>query len=273
MLQPSAIPQMLLQLQQTELQQALPYLEQGLFGLEVVGFAAPQVLDGDWEEKLRDLEPLCRRLPGPISMHGPFLDLSPASPEPRLRALTRERYRHALQIAKALGARYLVLHTQFNPNLRQPTYPTLWLEQNLQFFSDLLPSILDAGTTVVLENMWDPHPDHLAKLLAALPKEQFAACLDAGHAHLHSQAGYRAWVEALGERLQYIHLSDNHGDWDEHLALGQGTVDFHGLTEAVRATERQPWYVFEVKLWSDVQASLRHLGWDEALREVQSDGQ
>lgn len=272
-MQSRAIPQMLLQLQGNELQQALPYLQQGRFGLEVVGFAAPQVLDGDWEERLRQLQPICRSIPGPISMHGPFLDLSPASPEPRLRALTRERYRHALRIAQAIGARYLVLHTQFNPNLRQPTYPDLWLEQNLRFFTDLQPAIVESGTTIVLENMWDPYPEHLAELLAALPAEQFAACLDAGHAHLHSQVGYRSWIEALGDRLQYVHLSDNHGDWDEHLALGQGTVDFFGLTEAMRAAGRQPWYVFEVKLWSDVQASLRHLGWDEGLQGVQSDGQ
>lgn len=269
---PSAIPQLLLQLQRTELQQALPYLEHGIFGLEVVGFAAPQVLDGDWEERLRQLQPICRSVPGPISMHGPFLDLSPASPEPRLQALTRERYRHALQIAQALGARYLVLHTQFNPNLRQPTYPALWLEQNLRFFTDLLPAIVDAGATIVLENMWDSHPDHLAQLLAALPKEQFAACLDAGHAHLHSQVGYRSWIEALGDRLQYIHLSDNHGDWDEHLALGQGTVDFPGLLDGLRSIQSQPWFVFEVKLWSEVQQSLRHLGWDRVLREVRNDG-
>lgn len=254
--------QVLIQLQGVELSHALPHLEQGRLGLEVVGFASPQVLDGGWEQQVAELQPLCRRLPGPISMHGPFLDLSPASPEPRLRALTKERYRHALCIAKGLGARYLVLHSQFNPNLRQPTYPKLWLEQNLRFFDDLLPEIEAAELTILLENMWDSCPDHLARLLQALPSQWFAACLDAGHAHLHSAVGWQNWVETLGERLRYVHLSDNHGDWDEHLALGQGNVDFSGLLQTLQDYGRRPWFVLEVRLWSEVQQSLRYLGWD-----------
>jgi len=150
--------QLLLQLRGQELAAAMPLLESGRFGLEVGDFASPQLLDGDWQAKLEELRPLCRRLPGPITLHGPFLDLSPASPEPRMLALTRERYRQALHIAKEIGARYLVLHSQFNPNIWEPHYPRLWREGSLRFFTELLPEIAAAGVTVLLENVSGSKP-------------------------------------------------------------------------------------------------------------------
>jgi putative AdoMet-dependent methyltransferase len=255
--------QVLLQLMGDELAQALPWLERGEFGLEVLDFASPALLEGDWMARLGELQALCRRLPGPISMHGPFLDLRPASPEPRLRDLTRQRYRQALEIAHELDARYLVLHTQFDPNVSQPNYPQLWLEGTLGFFRELLPEIKAAGTTILLENMWDRRPDVLAELLQQLPPEQFAACLDVGHAHLHSAVGWADWISALGERLVYVHLSDNEGEWDQHLPLGRGTIRFPDFLPALQELKRDPWFVLEVKRWREAQESLAHLGWWE----------
>jgi sugar phosphate isomerase/epimerase len=257
--------QALLQLRGAELRKALPYLQRGTFGLEVGDFASPQLLDGNWQQQLQDLRPLLQGLPGPLTMHGPFLDLSPASPEPGLRRLTSERYRLALQIAGALRARYLVLHTQWNPNLRQPDYRERWVEGNCRFWEDLLPAVEEAGTTVLFENMWDAAPDHLVQLLDRLPAGRFAACLDAGHASIFSPLTWQSWAQVLGERLAYVHLSDNHLGWDQHLALGQGSIDFSRLLRALDQQNLHPWLVLEVPGFSDVEDSLEHLGWGHLL--------
>ncbi len=258
-MQLASVWQIQLQLRGAELEQAWPYLDKGLFGLEVIDFASPQVLNDNWSERLQELQALYAQLPGPISLHGPFLDLSPASPDPMLRQLTKHRYLQALKIAQALGARYLVLHSQFNPNLRDPSYPVRWLAGTRQFFLDLLPAIEAAQTTIVLENMWDPCPDHLAALLHELPAEQFAACFDIAHANLFSPVPVAGWVNTLGDRLAYVHLSDNHGGYDEHLTLGAGSVDLAALLAALRARQLQPWFVLEVKRWEEVKNSLAHL--------------
>lgn len=261
----------LVQLRGEELQLALPHLRRGALGLEIGAFASPRLLDGDWRPHLRELQSVVQDLPGPLTMHGPFLDMSPASPEPRLRELTAERYRLALQIAGELGARHLVLHTQWNPNLRQPDYPQLWREGNLRFFEALLPAIEASGTTILFENMWDPGPDQLLSLLEQLPAGHFAACLDTGHAHLFSQLTWQGWVRALGERLAYLHISDNHGGWDQHLPAGAGGIDYPALFAALNQQQLRPWVVLEVPRWADVQSSLRHLGWCHLLSEP-SDG-
>ena len=254
-------PNYLIQLKGDELQRALPDLYRGSCGLEVAAFSSPRLLAADWRGELAKWQSICQNIPGLISVHGPFLDLSPASPEPGLRLLTAKRYRQALTVAKALQARYLVLHTQFNPNLTQPDYPGLWLEANLQFFERLLPEIEDAGVMVVLENVFDQRPAHLAQLLGGLPVTHFGACLDAGHAHLYSQVAWGQWVGELGERLAYIHLSDNRGVWDEHLALGQGTVDVLGLLDTLQASHSHLPCVLEVGSFAEVKQSLKFLDW------------
>ncbi len=55
--------------------------------------------------------------------------------------------------------------------------------------------------------------------------------LDTGHANIGAPAGSRLLelLERFGNRLGHIHISDNLGKRDDHLAVGQGTVDFSTL--------------------------------------------
>jgi len=205
--------------------------ESGRLGVEVSDFGYPSVLNGEWAERLS----LYREAPALrlVSVHGPFLDLNPTSPEPGVAELTRARYLLAVRIAGELGAGRLVLHTQFNANLRLPRYPARWVEENVRFWSGLLPVLEAARVTVTLENMWDPCPDYIAELLDRVASPHLAACLDVGHAHLFSRVPVRQWVRALGPHLVHVHLSDNSGGWDEHLAVGDGSVDFEAFFAAL----------------------------------------
>lgn len=254
-------PQVLLQLRDTELEQAESLLIQGQLGLEILDFANPALLAGDWEKKLEEMVVRRKQWAGPITLHGPFLDLSPASPDPGLRDLTLHRYRQALYIANKLQASHVVFHTQYNPNVREQAYLSRWLAASARFWSDLLSETEASDVTVVLENMWDPYPDHIASLLAAVNNPRLCSCLDVAHAHLFSQVPLTRWVDALGEKLIYIHLSDNRGQWDEHLPLGEGTIDFDALVGAIVRRGLRPWYVLEVPSFGGAMDSLRFMGW------------
>jgi len=48
------------------------------------------------------------------------------------------------------------------------------------------------------------------------------------------------WVQVLGPYLRQLHLHDNRGEEDEHLALGQGSIDFKSLFGALKTTIRRP---------------------------------
>lgn len=60
------------------------------------------------------------------------------------------------------------------------------------------------------------------------------ACADIGHARL-LPGGVTAFVTALGNRIDYVQLTDNDGVVDQHLPLGAGTVDIAEMTAALQS--------------------------------------
>ena len=57
--------------------------------------------------------------------------------------------------------------------------------------------------------------------------------LDTGHAHVNGW-DIPAVVKALGKRLVACHLHDNSGQGDEHLPIGQGSIDWRGYFKAIK---------------------------------------
>ena len=75
--------------------------------------------------------------------------------------------------------------------------------------------------------------DALLRLMDAVGDENFGALLDT--AHLHAQKEILPLsVEKLGNRIYYVHVSDNDGRVNEHLGLGKGTIDWRGVFVALK---------------------------------------
>ena len=51
-----------------------------------------------------------------------------------------------------------------------------------------------------------------------------SVCFDIGHAHTSGQVG--RMVELFGDRIRNIHIHDNMGEKDDHLTIGDGSIDF-----------------------------------------------
>lgn len=62
---------------------------------------------------------------------------------------------------------------------------------------------------------------------------QAGALLDTGHAHVNGWDLAQV-VQALGARLHACHIHDNDGAGDEHLPVGQGTIDWTAYFAAVK---------------------------------------
>jgi sugar phosphate isomerase/epimerase len=67
--------------------------------------------------------------------------------------------------------------------------------------------------------------DHVAE-------DNFGAVLDTAHQHAQKEI-LPLSVEKLGPRIMYLHVADNDGKVNEHRALGEGTVDWAGVFEAL----------------------------------------
>jgi sugar phosphate isomerase/epimerase len=70
--------------------------------------------------------------------------------------------------------------------------------------------------------------DAMLRLFDAIPDRNFGAVLDTGHQNAQKEI-LPLSVEKLGDRIFYVHVSDNDGRTNHHLPLGQGTIDWEGV--------------------------------------------
>ena len=74
-------------------------------------------------------------------------------------------------------------------------------------------------------------------------------CIDAGHAHLSHDAGREPvceYLERYADPMVHLHLHDNAGERDEHLAPGEGTIDWQRALATLTARGYSGTAVLEV---------------------------
>lgn len=71
--------------------------------------------------------------------------------------------------------------------------------------------------------------------------------LDVGHAFIENRLrGVRDYVDAFGDRLAHVHMHDNHGKQDEHLALGKGKINAREVIRLLKEVNYDRTITFEV---------------------------
>jgi sugar phosphate isomerase/epimerase len=75
--------------------------------------------------------------------------------------------------------------------------------------------------------------DALLRLMDAVDADNFGAILDTAHQHAQKEI-LPLSVEKLGGRIYAVHAADNDGQTNQHAAVGQGTVDWDGLFQALK---------------------------------------
>lgn len=228
-------------------------------GIEVQHFADGQTLDNTWREKLKEIQTALKDFNGVISMHGPFDGLDPGAWDPQIRAVSRGRYTHAIQVADQLGARIIVFHNWYNPDLRFHGGVPRWAERRAPAWADLARAAEKYGMTLVLENVWEPTPEAQIALLDMVNSPNLKACLDTGHANMTGVTSLEQWIAQLGERLVYVHAHNNSGKSDDHWPLGRGTLEMRSVLKFLEARKQAPRVCLEMKNSPDQIESLKFL--------------
>lgn len=203
-------------------------LEKTGCGVETIRFSVGDNLD-DFSRQLREARRELQDLGQPaLILHGPFLDLNPASYDSRIRQVTRERMEQAYRAAQLLGAEKIVFHSGRIP---ATVYLEGWADRITEYFEDFLRG--KRGIQVLLENVFDPEYTGLLQAAEQIGHPDFGLCLDLGHAHCFSGYPAEEWAEKLGSHIRHVHVHDNDGSRDAHLALGRGSVPFAAAAAAV----------------------------------------
>ncbi len=200
-----------------------------------------------------------------VTLHGPFSDLSPGSPDPGIRDWTRHRFEQTLRAVECLKPGTVVCHAGYESrryqDIRDP-----WIEKSLETWSWLAGELEMNQCRLMIENTYEEHPQDIQPLFEGLADLGVGFCLDMGHQSAFGSAPLEAWLKMLGPYLGQVHLHDNHGTGDEHLAPGKGSIDFTPLFEMLGAEGAEPPVITlephrEEDLWPGLQYLERVWPW------------
>ncbi len=229
--------------------------------IQVYGYN-PDLLDGDWPTLVEHHRRLLKGFPGEIALHGAFYDMSSASEDRQIVHITRERYLLNLRIAAELGARHVVFHANYLPWVRNARYLRRWTQRQVEFWTEMGAEAERLGLVIVLENMWEPSPDLIGRILDRVDSPSVAACLDVGHAYLYSDSiPITGWLARLQDRLAHCHINNHRGVEDEHLPLDApgGVIDYSFVLPLLWALPSPPLISLEMEGLDDLERSLRFI--------------
>ena len=165
--------------------------------------------------------------------------LSTADLTESLRRASVMEMHDSMAVAAVLGAKKVVLHPSMAAGMGAFVLDTV-----KGYLFDFLAEMVDAARrldlTICLENMFPRcrigvAPEDFEPIFEAFPALKMT--LDTGHANIDDRRGRRlkGLVERFGGRIGHLHISDNRGRTDDHLAVGQGTVGFAELVRRLKA--------------------------------------
>jgi sugar phosphate isomerase/epimerase len=236
-------------------------------GIEMMAFAYPDVLDGNWRTTVDEYKRLLTPIRGMITMHGPFFDMAPGSLDNRINELVASRYCQAIDIGEELGAQIIVFHANFISAILNDDYRTGWQKRNIIFFEKIAEYASQHNIIVAVENMWEFDPDIIVDILKVINHPHLRACLDVGHAHLFSKVPFDTWLATVEPWLIHAHINNNDGKLDIHRALPDGVLNYTQILEELRALPNPPSMTLEMDKVQDMAASLPYF----AVSRVSSD--
>ncbi|HET7481283.1 MAG TPA: sugar phosphate isomerase/epimerase family protein [Actinomycetota bacterium] len=159
-----------------------------------------------------------------------------ASPFKELRQQARDLYRRGLDCFADAGVDLVNVH----PDQRVPLHGLEQIRKmNAEAIAALADDARERGIRIMVENLdrLFSDVDDLKAVLDAVPDAGFH--LDVGHANLRLGMGEKnrttRLLEAFGDRLAHVHLSDNRGGGDDlHLPLGAGAIDWAGVARQLK---------------------------------------
>ena len=191
-------------------------------------------------------------------IHGVFFDIFVDSGDPLIYKASDFRVHQSMDIAREMGLKAVIFHTNFIVNFRLKYYIDTWLERNEEYWRRILKEYPEQK--IYMENMFDDSPEMLLELARRMAdEERFAICLDIAHG-LISGAPLEKWFTALKEqRVAHLHINDNDGLSDLHQPVGVGRMPWGIFSEWCKGLKQEPSILIEVRGYEDLEKSVENM--------------
>src|SRR5580658_6571161 len=205
-------------------------------------FAARQHFDYASAEHVREIGAWFKSNPvEPWSMHGPLFPdremgragapaVNVLHPEKARRIDAMDEIKRALETAELIPFSNLVVHLGERADG--------WSQRSIEFAISALEHLgafaHPLGVRLLVENLTNEPtlPEHLVEILQMGHLNSVGICLDLGHAHI--TVGVSGAIATLNTRIASVHVHDNHGQKDEHLWPGDGTIEWPSTVQALK---------------------------------------
>lgn len=229
------------------------------FGLEIQAFVMPQVFytKNDYHQTIETYKSELTNFHGVRSLHGPIRNIIPHAEDQDILAVVKDRVRKTLEASKELNCFRVIFHTDINPVVTAPGYYENIAKLQAKFWNEILDEFPDF--TICLENMWESSPDIFNSILEKSGNPRLRICFDVAHANVYSKVPINEWFEKLRHNIIHIHVNDNNGDFDSHMALGKGNINWAAVFKKIVELESCPTIVIENSELKEIEESLKYL--------------
>ena len=192
------------------------------------------------------------------SVHSPFMDVNIAALQEKSRTNSIEQIKESINLANKINAEAVVVHPGLASFLANKYFLDTVYEYANASIKELGDYGKDLGVLTTIENM--PTFDgmlykdinDLHELLVSL---DMYMTLDVGHAN---HVGY-APDEMIFDSIKHVHMHDNFGDDDAHLAFGEGSIDLKGIVNRLEEKNYDGIYIIEVNDRDSIKKSYEYI--------------
>lgn len=207
------------------------------------------------DEKLNKMKSLLESHRASLNFHAPITAFNPASIDPEVQLETADTWKQCMRLIRFFNSRYILFHPGRSNDVE------LGIHRIQSFFSDRIND-LPNHAMLILENVPPYEGDlgvnsqQLLQIGSRLPAERWGVFFDTGHSHLYDRERILAELEALLPVIKGFHFNDNHGEKDEHLAIGEGTIPFEDLISIIKDQAESYYINYEMNSIEDAKRSF-----------------
>jgi len=183
-------------------------------------------------------------------IHAPVSDVNLMSPNRSMRVEAERQLMQTILLAREIACRRIVFHVGGRPRMGLFD-PERGFIQAVEIINRLLVEASKYDIVLLLEN------DPVVPGLAAITPEacsgfiqafdgKLGFLLDVGHANMVSSTAASRFIQLLASSLQGVHINDNNGGMDEHLGMGEGTVNMPRIMEELEAVSFEGELILEL---------------------------
>ena len=161
-----------------------------------------------------------------------------ARPDAELRNSEIATLMRHMDWASQLGVKNVVIHPGRGNGCATPEERRRIFDLNVDSFRRLADRAGELGLRIGIENMMNASEfgstaGDLLELLAAVDSSALGVTIDTSHANVRT-GDTAGMIRQLGPAIFCTHISDNNGTGDQHLAPGNGNIDWPGVVSALK---------------------------------------